>query len=172
MAMSHSSFWRGATRRRPTPSLYGQTSSIHLDYIGGSDANSTHLDVRYGCCPLNGESRRWTIFHGWAEAIGGATEAGIAELRQGLAAIQGIDVLQHTPTVLGLRAEPHVENMQPGEAIRCLDGALARVDRLAERWFEAELYRLKGDALLAVSPKHCDKAEASYQQARAVTAAA
>jgi hypothetical protein len=54
----------------------------------------------------------------------------------------------------GPRAEPHVENMQPGEAIRCLDGALARVDRLAERWSEAELYRLKGDALLAVSPKH------------------
>jgi hypothetical protein len=66
----------------------------------------------------------------------------IAELRQGLAAIQGIDVLQHTPTVLGLLTELHVKNMQPGEAIRCLDGALARVDRLAERWFEAELYRL------------------------------
>jgi predicted ATPase len=42
---------------------------------------------------------------------------------------------------------------------------LARVDRLEERWFEAELQRLKGEALLAFSPDHLAEAEACYRQA-------
>ena len=49
-----------------------------------------------------------------------------------------------------------------------LDEALARVNRLEERWFEAELYRLKGDALLILSPERAAEAEACYHQALAV----
>jgi class 3 adenylate cyclase len=46
--------------------------------------------------------------------------------------------------------------------------ALALADRLEERWFEAELYRLKGEALLILSSERAAEAEACYHQALAV----
>jgi predicted ATPase len=46
--------------------------------------------------------------------------------------------------------------------------ALARVNRLEERWFEAHLLRLKGVALLAISPGRTAEAAACYRQAIAV----
>ena len=108
------------------------------------------------------------ILHGWAVADGGETLAGIAELRQGLAAKEAIGVLQHTPTGLGLLAGLSIAIQNSGEALSVLDEALARVNRLEERWFEAELYRLKGDALLILSPERAAEAEACYHQALAV----
>jgi predicted ATPase len=45
---------------------------------------------------------------------------------------------------------------------------LARVDRLEERWFEAHLLRLKGEALLAISPERAAETEACYEHALAV----
>jgi hypothetical protein len=54
------------------------------------------------------------------------------------------------------------------EALALLDEALARVNRTGERWFEAELHRLKGEALLASSSERAGEAEACYLQALAV----
>jgi predicted ATPase len=45
---------------------------------------------------------------------------------------------------------------------------LARVDRLEERWLEADLRRLKGEALLGCSPDCVAEAEGCYHQALAV----
>ena len=55
-----------------------------------------------------------------------------------------------------------------GEALKLLDEALARTERLEERWFEADLHRLRGEALLACSPERLSEAEACYHQALAV----
>jgi class 3 adenylate cyclase/predicted ATPase len=115
-----------------------------------------------------GWSSHGTIFHGWALADGGATETGIAELRQGLAAKEAMGVLQHTPSGLCLLARLYIRIKNSGEALRLLNEALARTDRLEERWFEAELHRLKGEALLAWSPQRAAEAEPCYDQALAV----
>jgi predicted ATPase len=101
-------------------------------------------------------------------ADAGATDEGIAELRKGLAAKEAIGVLQHTPSVLGLLAGLWIGRQNPGEALRLLDEALARVDRLEERWFEADLLRVKGEALLALSSEHAPDAEACFRRALAV----
>jgi hypothetical protein len=69
------------------------------------------------------------ILHGWAVA----GLAGIAELRQGLAAKEAIGVLQHTPSGLGLLAGLLIAIQNFGEALSVLDEALARVNRLEER---------------------------------------
>ena len=104
------------------------------------------------------------VVHGWAVGEGGAAETGIAELRQGLAAIEAMGVQQHTPGFLGLLAGLHLGTKNFGEALAALDEALARVDRLEERWFEADLLRLKGEALLGCSPDCVAEAEVCYQQ--------
>jgi predicted ATPase len=46
--------------------------------------------------------------------------------------------------------------------------ALVLVDRTGERWWEAELHRLKGKLLLARSPENHIEAEVCFQQALAV----
>jgi predicted ATPase len=106
-----------------------------------------------------------TILHGWAVAKGGAADAGINQIRQGLAAGEAIGQRQHTPSFLGLLAGLYVDVGNPGEALELLDEALARVEQIEERWFEAELRRLKGEALLAVSPDRLAAAESCYLQA-------
>ena len=108
------------------------------------------------------------VLHGWAVGQGGAVETGIAELRQGLTTTEAMGVQQHTPGFLGLLAGLHLGTKNFGEALQALDEALARVDRLEERWFEADLWRLKGEALVALSPERAAEAEACYQQALAV----
>ena len=72
---------------------------------------------------------------------------------------------QHTPSFSACWPESTstVENL--GEALQLLDEALARVDRLEERWFEAELQRLKGEALLVSGPSTPPRPKACYRQA-------
>jgi predicted ATPase len=109
-----------------------------------------------------------TVLYGWAVADGGAAEEGIAELRRGLAASEAMGIQQHTPCFLGLLAELCIGIRNYGEALKLVDEALSRVEKLEERWFEADLHRLKGEALLRCSSEHAAEAETCYQQALAV----
>jgi predicted ATPase/class 3 adenylate cyclase len=129
---------------------------------------STTLIELSGDHHLQGWSANGMIFHGWAAGQRGVTEAGIAELRRGLAAKEAIGILLNTSSQLGLLAGLYVAIRNPGEALKRLDEALALGDRLDERWFEAELHRLKAEALLAGSPERASEAEACYHQALAI----
>ena len=51
------------------------------------------------------------------------------------------------------------------EALRLLAEALARVEATGERWFEAELHRLRGEALLGASAADRAEAEACFRKA-------
>jgi class 3 adenylate cyclase/predicted ATPase len=108
------------------------------------------------------------MLHGWAMADGRSAEAAIAKMRQDLAARAATGVQLNTPSFLGLLAELYLKIANANEGLKLLDEAMARVDRLDERWFEAELHRLKGEALLAGSPERAAEAEACYHQALAV----
>jgi predicted ATPase len=57
---------------------------------------------------------------------------------------------------------------QQDDGLRLLAEALAVADNTAERWYEAELYRLKGELLLQCSVAQPAEAEACFQQALAV----
>ena len=87
------------------------------------------------------------IHHGWALAESGQVETGIAEMRQGLEGYLATGSEFQMPYFLALLANILTRAGQYDEGLRLLNEALARVDRTQERWFEAELYRLKGDLL-------------------------
>jgi predicted ATPase len=107
-------------------------------------------------------------FTAGAVADGGAAEEGIAELRRGLAASEAMGIQQHTPCFLGLLAELCIGIRNYGEALKLVDEALSRVEKLEERWFEADLHRLKGEALLRCSSEHAAEAEGSFRTALAI----
>ena len=62
----------------------------------------------------------------------------------------------------------HTQAGSPTQALALLTEALAIVERTQEHWFEAELHRLRAEALLAGSPRDVAEAEASLHRALAV----
>ena len=90
-----------------------------------------------------------TMLRGWALASRARREEGIAQIRQGLAALQATGTEMARPYYLALLAEAYGKAGQAEEGLAVLAEALAAVDNTGERWYEAELYRLKGELLLA-----------------------
>lgn len=88
-----------------------------------------------------------TILQGWALAAQGQGEAGMAQMRQGLAAHRATGAEEHRPFFLALLAEAYGRAGQVEEGLSVLTEALAAVDKTGERVYEAELYRLKGELL-------------------------
>jgi tetratricopeptide (TPR) repeat protein len=109
-----------------------------------------------------------TFLHGWALAAAGGVAAGLDEMRRGLAAKQATGAQLKVPYYLGLMAGVLREAGSGSEALTLLDDALARVNQTGEHWFEAELHRLKGEAVLACSSRRVAESEACYRQALAV----
>jgi predicted ATPase len=105
-----------------------------------------------------------TIFHGWCIAACGEREAGIAQMREGLAAKQATGARLKVPYYLGLIAA-FLGETSKGDSMLLIADALDRVERTGERWFEAELHRLKGEVLAAGSEPEFPEAEAEIQQA-------
>jgi predicted ATPase len=109
-----------------------------------------------------------TFLHGWAFAAAGAVAAGLDEMRRGLAAKQATGAQLKVPYYLGLMAGVLGGAGSGSEALALLDEALARVNRTGERWFEAELHRLKGEALLRLSTASFSEGEACFVKALTV----
>jgi predicted ATPase len=92
-----------------------------------------------------------SILHGWALTQLGHGEEGIAQLQVGLAGWQrtGAEVaLSHFFT---MHAEACGQKGQIKAGLDVIDEALAVVEKNGERFFEAEVYRVKGELLLAGS---------------------
>ncbi len=87
----------------------------------------------------------------WALTRQGQAEEGIAQLRRGIAALRSLGAEAWRTYYLALLAEAHGIARQPDEGLRELTEALALVDATGERWYEAELYRLKGQLRLKQS---------------------
>jgi predicted ATPase len=85
-----------------------------------------------------------TILQGWALFEQGKNEAGIVQMRQGLAAYRNTGMEWDRPYFLALLAEAYGKAGQVEEGLAVLAEALATVDKSEERRWEAELYRLKG----------------------------
>ncbi len=88
------------------------------------------------------------ILRGWALAEQGQGEEGIVQVSQGLVAFRATGAEQTRSYFLALLAEAYEKVGQPEDALNVLAEALAFVDKTGERFYEAELYRLKGTLTL------------------------
>jgi predicted ATPase len=105
------------------------------------------------------------IIHGWALAAQRAGEQGVAEMHRGLAGYEATGAYLTRPYFLALVAEGYGYAGQPEEGLSVLAKALAAVQRHGERFYETELYRLKGELLLASSGGQAAEAEACFRRA-------
>jgi predicted ATPase len=108
---------------------------------------------------------RGTVLYGWALAMQGQGEAGLAAMRQGLAAELATGSTLWQPYFLGLLAEAYGAGGHPDEGLEVLAEALAVMDTTELRYYDAEISRLKGALLLQQAIPDAAQAEACFQQA-------
>ena len=89
-----------------------------------------------------------TVLRGWALAKQERGEEGISQIRRGMATFRATGAEVSRPYLPALLAEAHEKAGQVEEGLSSLAEALAAVDNSGERWYEAELYRLKGELTL------------------------
>jgi adenylate cyclase len=94
-----------------------------------------------------------TFLRGWALAEQGQKEEGIAQMLRGLEAWRalGIEQLGQPSVIL---AEVCGQVGQVEEGLRLLDTALTQLQASGERWWEAELWRVKGELVLRFTRGH------------------
>jgi predicted ATPase len=90
-----------------------------------------------------------TTTRGWAQIERGREEEAIEQMRQGMAALQTTGAQLLRPHFLALLAGGLEQAGRADEALGVLDEALATADSTGERYYQAELYRLKGEQLIA-----------------------
>jgi predicted ATPase len=105
---------------------------------------------------------------GWARARLGDREAGLEELRQGLAEYAGQKALIDGPFGRGLLAELEVEAGSADKALPRIDEALALAEKTGEHWTDALLHRVRGNLLLMAEPEHPAHGEDAYRAAVAI----
>ena len=102
---------------------------------------------------------------GWALAMQGQGEGGIAQIHQGLSAYRATGAEVGRPWYLTLLSEAYGRVGEISQGLDVLAEALALMDETGERWCEAELYRVQGELTLSCADNPYEKAETSFHQA-------
>jgi predicted ATPase len=98
-----------------------------------------------------GFSLFWAIgatYQGWAMVEQGQGEKGIAQIRQSLAALTSTGAKTFESDYLTLLAVSYRKLGRQERGQKVLAEAFKTINKTGERWYEAELYRLKGELML------------------------
>jgi class 3 adenylate cyclase/predicted ATPase len=105
-----------------------------------------------------------TVFRGWSLAHCGCAEEGIALMQGALADLDQVNLNYALTFYVALLVDATLANGLVQEASRTLDKAFDLVERTRERWWEAELHRLRGQSLVKATGR-THEAEICYQNA-------
>jgi predicted ATPase/class 3 adenylate cyclase len=89
-----------------------------------------------------------TSLRGWARAMQGQGEEGMAQVRQGIASARATGAALFVPYLCTLLADVFAHLGHPEDGLQALAEAHTLVEQQEERWWEAEVYRLRGVLLL------------------------
>jgi predicted ATPase len=104
-----------------------------------------------------------TVFQGWTHTEQGRFEEGIALMHRGVATWHTIGLRVQYTQLLAMLTEAYGRAGQAEEGLKLLPEALDAVEKTNERYYEAELHRLKGELLLIQGDD--TEAEVSFHQA-------
>jgi predicted ATPase len=104
------------------------------------------------------------VCRGWARSASGNTAAGIAEIEEGIRDYRAIGSMMFLPFFLALKAEAlHLAN-RTAEALEAIREAEVLAERFENRYWCAELYRLRGVFLATLGAEDA-RIEASFCEA-------
>jgi predicted ATPase len=106
-----------------------------------------------------------TSLRGWALAMQGQGEEGMAQVRQGIAALRATGGAVLVPYFCTVLAEVAAHLGHPEDGLQALAEAHTLVEQHEERYWEAEVHRLRGVLLLRQPGTPQAEAEAWFQRA-------
>jgi predicted ATPase len=140
--------------------LYGHCAELAVGYLTRAEVQAYLAQQGF---PVYLDLGR--LLHGWALTVQGQADVGLAQLQQGLATYQATRGVLAQHYFVALFADAHGTGGHRAEGLQLVDEALAAVPRSGRFW-EAELYRQRGNLLLLDSPTaRATDAEACFQQA-------
>jgi class 3 adenylate cyclase/predicted ATPase len=137
----------GAIRRRP-------------------DQAKIHAEALFGLAPDRGLPHfraRGTFLHGWARSRAGDPD-GEAGMREGLALLAEAGEKLFEPLFATLLAEVEADSGRADVGLATLEAQLVALELSGQRWFEAEMHRVRGDLLLKRCPD-TTTAEVAFRRA-------
>ena len=137
-------------RRREVPAVQAQANVL----LTLATTQGFPLHVAEGTC-----------WQGWARAMHGEGEAGLAQLHQGQQDLVAIGMELFRPVCLFLLAETAGHVGQVKDGLRLLSEGLTVLEANGQGDLLAEAYRLQGAFLLYQDVLQTDQAEACFQQA-------
>jgi hypothetical protein len=97
--------------------------------------------------------------HGWAVAVEGEPETGVGELESALADMDAMGWVLQRPIFLSLLADARRRCGHMAGALEAADAGLLACDTYRERFWEAELWRQRGELVALVDPARGDEAD-------------
>jgi predicted ATPase len=85
-----------------------------------------------------------TSLRGWALAMRGQHEEGMVQIHQGITAVQATGQALVVPYLCTLLADVSIHLGHTADGLQALVEAQTLVEQHEERWWEAEIYRLRG----------------------------
>jgi predicted ATPase len=108
------------------------------------------------------------FFQGWTRWLRGEAGAGLAEMRRGTGICREQRHVLYLAEADAALAEAEASAGEINAGLRRLEDALAELERTEQRWYEAELHRIRAEILLKRDPADTAAAEQSLQTAIAV----
>jgi predicted ATPase len=106
-----------------------------------------------------------TSLRGWALAMQGQGTEGMAQVRQGLTAWRATGAVLNVPYLCTILADVAAHLGHPDDGLQGLAEAHTLVEQHEERWWEAEVHRLRGVVLLRQAETPQTEVEAWLQRA-------
>ena len=118
------------------------------------------------------EMPTWTAYGGflrpWSRRHLDGPDAGLSEMRAGIAACREQGMGNFIPLIATALAEAEVEASEIEAALATIDRVIADSERTGQRWFDAESHRIRGDILLKRDPANTAPAEEAFLTAIAI----
>lgn len=111
------------------------------------------------------------VFGGWALMRRGDSETAARIIGEGTSALEATGARMLQSIFLTFLAEAEWRSGRAVDALAVIDKALGFAESTGERFYEAELHRLRGELLLALDPPDPAKAEKEFRRGVEVAAA-